>query len=62
MTSQEFVQLVARLTLDGECAACRQTGENAECEDHEFFEASADDAWETLQDLIASARQIGESK
>lgn len=56
MTATEFVAMVARLKMDGECAECLEgTGD---CEDHATVDLTNDDAVDTLHTLIERARTI----
>ena len=56
----ELIESMARLTKDGECAACGTDGydDNPECEGHEAFDMPNDDAVDTLHDLINQARDL----
>lgn len=58
--SIEFTQLVARLTLDGECATCGKFGDekNRKCARHRAFDMSTADACDTLSSIIQQAREI----
>ena len=52
---------MAGLTKDGECPTCLKRGDNPECgEDHDEFDMTADDAYETLHRLIDEPREIQE--
>ena len=54
-----FVEHVARLTKDHECAMCGLAEhENPECSEHELFDMPNDDAVETLHSLISEARAL----
>lgn len=64
-SAREFVEVIARMTRDGECAACHgevfESGPGSEdltCDDHEAWEANAIDSFETLQAIITKARQL----
>ena len=58
-SNYEFIELIARLTKDQECAACGSGNEeNADCSDHELFDMPNDDAVETLHGLISGARRV----
>jgi hypothetical protein len=58
-----FIQQVARLTKDGECASCGLSVDlNRDCEDHQLFDMPNDDAVDTLHSLISKARELAQSE
>lgn len=60
MTTSEFIDLAAGLTMDGECVTCGKDGfeDNPDCNEHEPFDMPNDDAVDTLHSLIRYAREI----
>ena len=53
-----LVELIARLTKNGECPDCRHNNSDGPVTAHEFFDMSGDDAIDTLHALIDKARAI----
>jgi hypothetical protein len=58
--AKRLVRQIAKLATDGECASCLKDGEepNPECAVHEPWILENDDAVDTLQELISTAREI----
>ena len=59
----EFIQAVARLTLDGECVTCHADGydDNPACGKHEPFDMPNDDAVDTVARWSSDARKLLEA-